>query len=153
ASLFWWSRPAPRGCKMFSKVDYVMVNVSDMSRSVAFYRDVLGLKLKFESPGWSEFETGGTTLALHHSQPRAGGGDRAPAGPVAGTCSIGFSVEDLAATHRELSARGARFVLAPMEQVDEGIRLAVCADPDGLAISFAEPLGRRAAEGRVVVAP
>jgi catechol 2,3-dioxygenase-like lactoylglutathione lyase family enzyme len=28
---------------MFNKVDYVMVNVSDMSRSVAFYRDTLGL--------------------------------------------------------------------------------------------------------------
>ena len=36
---------------MFSKVDYVMVDVSDMSRSVAFYRDTLGLALKFESPG------------------------------------------------------------------------------------------------------
>ena len=28
---------------MFSKVDYIKVNVSDMSRSVAFYRDILGL--------------------------------------------------------------------------------------------------------------
>jgi lactoylglutathione lyase len=127
---------------MFSKVDYVMVNVSDMSRSVAFYRDVLGLALKFESPGWSEFQTGATTLALHHAQASAGGEDRAPKGPVAGTCSIGFSVEDLATTHRELAARGARFVLPPTEQVDEGIRLAVCVDPDGLAISFAEPLRR-----------
>jgi catechol 2,3-dioxygenase-like lactoylglutathione lyase family enzyme len=50
---------------MFNKVDYIMVNVSDMSRSVAFYRDILGLSLKFESPGWSEFHTGATTLALH----------------------------------------------------------------------------------------
>jgi lactoylglutathione lyase len=50
---------------MFSQVDYVMVNVSEMPRSVAFYRDTLGLRLKFESPGWSEFETGATTLALH----------------------------------------------------------------------------------------
>jgi catechol 2,3-dioxygenase-like lactoylglutathione lyase family enzyme len=32
---------------MFSKVDYVMVNVSDMSRSVAFYRDTLGITLEF----------------------------------------------------------------------------------------------------------
>ena len=50
---------------MFSKVDYIKVNVSDMSRSVAFYRDILGLPLKFQSPGWSEFQTGATTLALH----------------------------------------------------------------------------------------
>jgi lactoylglutathione lyase len=127
---------------MFSKVDYIMVNVSDMSRSVAFYRDILGLSLKFESPGWSEFQTGATTLALHLTGARVSGEGREPAQPAAGTCSIGFSVEDLAATHRELAARGAAFVLAPTEQADEGIRLAVCVDPDGLAISFAEPLTR-----------
>jgi lactoylglutathione lyase len=127
---------------MFSKVDYIMVNVSDMSRSVAFYRDILGLSLKFESPGWSEFQTGATTLALHQIRARGGGEGRALAGPVAGTCSIGFSVENLEGTHRELAARGAQFVLAPTEQADEGIRLAVCTDPDGLAISFAEPLTR-----------
>ena len=127
---------------MFSKVDYIMVNVSDMGRSVAFYRDILGLPLKFESPGWSEFQTGATTLALHQKRARVGGEGGAPAEPLAGTCSIGFSVEDLEATHRKLAARGAQFVLAPTEQVDEGIRLAVCVDPDGLAIAFAEPLTR-----------
>jgi lactoylglutathione lyase len=127
---------------MFSKVDYIKVNVSDMSRSVAFYRDILGLSLKFESPGWSEFQTGATTLALHLKRARVGGEGQAPPEPLAGTCSIGFSVEDLAATHRELEARGAHFVLAPTEQANEGIRLAVCVDPDGLTIAFAEPLTR-----------
>jgi lactoylglutathione lyase len=127
---------------MFSKVDYIMVNVSDMSRSVAFYRDVLGLALKFESPGWSEFQTGATTLALHQARARSGQG-QADAGPMAGTCSVGFSVTDLGATYRELAARGAPFVMPPTEQVNEGIRLAVCTDPDGLGISFAEPLKDR----------
>ena len=63
---------------MFSKVDYVMVNVSDMGLSVAFYRDTLGLRLKFESPGWSEFETGATTLALHLGARRGGRRGRGP---------------------------------------------------------------------------
>ncbi|MGH8225379.1 MAG: VOC family protein [Gammaproteobacteria bacterium] len=125
---------------MFSKVNYVMVNVSDMGRSVAFYRDTLGLALKFESPGWSEFETGATTLALHLAATEAGSKDARHAGPVAGTCSIGFSVENLDATYAELQARGARFVMPPTDQVDEGIRFAVCIDADGLAISFAEPI-------------
>jgi len=48
---------------MFSKVDYLMVNVSEMGRSVVFYRDTLGLSLKFETSGWSEFQTGATTLS------------------------------------------------------------------------------------------
>jgi lactoylglutathione lyase len=127
---------------MFSKVDYVMVNVSDMRRSVLFYRDTLGLKLKFESPGWSEFETGATTLALHASTRPASSDAATQAGPAAGTSSLGFSVPDLRSAYAELSKRGAHFVLPPTDQPNEGIRLAVCIDPDGLSISFAEPLAR-----------
>ena len=129
---------------MFSKVDYVMVIVSDMRRSVAFYRDTLGLRLKFESPAWSEFETGATTLALHAATRAASGEAPTQAGPAAGTCSLGFSVPDLNSTYGELRERGARFVMPPTEQANEGIRLAVCIDPDGLAISFAEPMAREA---------
>ncbi len=44
------------------KLGYVIKFVADMNRAVKFYRDVLGLPLKFESPGWSEFVTGETTL-------------------------------------------------------------------------------------------
>jgi predicted enzyme related to lactoylglutathione lyase len=127
---------------VLSKVDYVMVMVSDMSRSVAFYRHILGLGLKFESPGWSEFITGATTLALHPAPAAAGGGAAVQAAPVAGTCSLGFSVPDLDSTYAELSARGARFVMPPTDRPDESIRLAVCLDPDGLAISFAETMPR-----------
>jgi lactoylglutathione lyase len=129
---------------MFSKIDYVMVNVSDMSRSVAFYRDVLGIPLKFESPGWSEFQSGATTLALHPGARATASAAAAQCGPVAGTCSIGFSVPDLNGTYAELGKRGAQFVMPPTDQPNEGIRLAVCIDPDGLAISFAEPLPREA---------
>lgn len=121
---------------MFAKVDYIMINVSDMNRSVAFYRDVLGIPVRFDSPGWSEFETGATTLALHAAPKPAGGAPQA--GPTAGTCSIGFSVADLDKAHAELQSRGARFVMPPTDRPEEGIRLAVCVDPDGLPISFAQ---------------
>ena len=50
---------------MFKQIDYTMVVVSEMQRSVEFYRDKLGLPLKFQSPDWTEFQTGATTLALH----------------------------------------------------------------------------------------
>jgi lactoylglutathione lyase len=39
------------------KLNYVIKFVDDMDRAVEFYRDVLGLPLKFQSPGWSEFVT------------------------------------------------------------------------------------------------
>jgi len=129
---------------MFSKVDYVMVNVSDMRTSVAFYRDTLGLALKFESPGWSEFQTGATILALHAAAARTASEGSGLSRPIAGTCSIGFSVQSLEATFAELESRGAYFVMPPTDQPNEGIRLAVCIDPDGLAISFAEPIVREA---------
>ena len=133
---------------MFSQIDYAMVVVSDMARSVAFYRDILGIGLKFESPDWSEFLTGTTTLALH-------GGGLAP-GPAAtgdkdkyaGTCSIGFNVEDVDKTYEELKAKGARFVMPPTQREGEGIKLAVCLDPDGLPIAFAQSIAQPAAHGQ-----
>ena len=108
------------------KLDYAIVFVSDMSRSVAFYRDVLGFPLKFESPGWSEFATEGCTLALH------------PAGKTpAGTCNTGFVVEDLDAFHKEMESKQVKCVQPPKVE-DFGTRLAVYADPDGLSFSVAE---------------
>src|SRR5215207_2373090 len=60
----------------FSKVDYIMVTVSNMGRSVAFYKDKLGLPMKFGTPEWTEFQTGTTTLALHGGgQPKEATGD------------------------------------------------------------------------------
>jgi hypothetical protein len=51
----------------------------------------LGLRLRFESPGWSEFETGVTTLALHVAMPAAAK-PQPQCAPIAGTCAIGFTV-------------------------------------------------------------
>lgn len=130
---------------MFSQIDYTMVVVSDMARSVEFYRDKLGISLKFETPEWTEFQTGTTTLALH-------GGGVARTGPPAGDpskqaghCSIGFNVEDVDKTYQELQAKGIRFVMPPTQREGEGIKLAVAIDPDGLPVSFAQLISQTAA--------
>src|SRR5215471_9012992 len=126
---------------MFKQADYVMVTVSDMDRSLRFYRDILGLTVKFESKEWSEFITGPTTIALHGGGKSVQGSS--PSGEtIAGTCSIGFNVTDLELTFRELQTRGAHFVMPPTRREGEGIKLAVCVDPDGLPISFAEEVKR-----------
>lgn len=129
---------------MFKQIDYTMVVVSDMDKSVEFYRDKLGIPLKFQSPDWTEFQTGATTLALH-------GGGVARTGPPtgdpskqAGACSIGFNVENVDETFAELQAKGIRFVMPPTQREGEGIRLAVAMDPDGLPISFAQLIGHGA---------
>lgn len=121
----------------FSKVDYIMITVSNMARSVEFYKDKLGIPMKFGTPEWTEFQTGNTTLALH------GGGKSQDAAKDAGThhagtCSIGFNVDNLDLAYEQLQAKGVRFVMPPTERPGEGIKLAVAVDPDGLAISFGQ---------------
>ncbi len=100
-----------------------------------FYRDTIGLPLRFQSPGWTEFETGQATLALHRSEasPRAGDDpDHLPAGP----CRPGLRVPDLDAFHARRVEHGVPCVQEPKEVF--GARLAQYLDPDGLAISVGE---------------
>jgi lactoylglutathione lyase len=44
---------------------YVIVSASDLQVSVAFYRDVIGLRLKFIEAGFAEFDTGKARFALY----------------------------------------------------------------------------------------
>ena len=121
----------------FNKVDYVMITVSNMARSVAFYKDKLGIPMKFGTPEWTEFQTGTTTLALHGGgQPKDPPKD--PNAHYAGSCSIGFNVDNLDLAYEQLQAKGVVFVMPPTAREGEEIKLAVAIDPDGLAISFGQ---------------
>ena len=102
------------------KLNYVIKFVADMDRAVKFYRDVLGLPLKFESPGWSEFSTGETTLALHPASQEN----------PAGTVELGFGVPDLQKLHEEMLAKGVQFSMPPTKQ-DFGDMLATFIDSEG----------------------
>ena len=102
------------------KLNYVIKFVGDMDRAVKFYRNVLGLPLKFESPGWSEFATGETTLALHPASQKN----------PAGTVELGFTVPDLQKYYEEMIARGVQFTMPPTKQ-DFGGLLAQFADSEG----------------------
>jgi lactoylglutathione lyase len=125
---------------MFKQIDYTMIVVANMDRSVEFYRDKLGIPLKFQSPEWTEFDTGATTLALHGGGVPAEGPPSGDPSKRAGACSIGFNVENVDKTYAELQGKGIRFVMPPTQREGEGIRLAVAIDPDGLPISFAQLL-------------
>lgn len=117
------------------RLSYAIVFVSDMKRAVTFYRDVLGLPLRFESPGWTEFATEGATLALHRSGGSASDGEPVP-DDRAGHCRPGLRVQDLDGFHRRMVAANVRCVQMPQETF--GARIAQYADPDGLVISVAE---------------
>src|SRR3979490_3405523 len=124
---------------MFTQIDYTMVVVSDMTRSVAFYRDILGIPLKFESPDWSEFQTGATTLALHGGGITQDASARGNGDKYAGTCSIGFNVEDVDKTYEELKAKGARFVMPPTQREGKGTKLPAAFDPAAWQTAFPHP--------------
>jgi lactoylglutathione lyase len=116
-------------------VNYAIIFVSNMERSVAFYRDLVGLPLRFESSHWSEFATEGATLALHASDDPADGKARA-ALESPGSCRPGLSVSDLDGFHRRMTARGVTCLQEPREV--SGSRVAQYEDPDGLSISVGE---------------
>ncbi len=103
-----------------TQLRYAIKFVADMGKVVKFYRDVLGLQLKFESPGWSEFVTGETTLALHPAS------EKNPAGKV----ELGFTVADVEAFYRDMSAKGVLFTMPPKKQ-DFGGVLAQFVDSEG----------------------
>jgi len=93
----------------FKKPDYIVIYVSDMARSTAFYRDVLGLPLRFTSPGWTEFATGDVTLALHLGG--APGDESTERRPPAGRAQLAFVVDDIHSAYEVLKARERRAFL------------------------------------------
>ena len=110
------------------QLSYVIKFVGDMNRAVKFYRDVLGFQLKFESPGWSEFATGETPLALHPAS------EKNPAGAV----ELGFTVPDVQKFFKDADGKGVRFTLPPTKQ-DFGGVLTQFADSEGGHCSVSEP--------------
>lgn len=109
---------------MSTKLSHIIEFVADMDRAVAFYRDVIGLPLKFQSLEWSEFATGETTLALHP----------ASAKNPAGHLEIGFTVPDLQQFHAEMLGKGVEFPMPPAKQ-DFGSILAQFVDSEGRCVS------------------
>ena len=119
------------------RLSYAIVFVSDMAGAVSFYRDVVGLPLRFESPSWTEFNTEGATLALHTSD--ESGSDPEVHQRLAGRCRPGLTVPDLDEFHRRMLERHVRCLQEPKDVF--GARIAQYADPDGLAISVSQRRG------------
>ena len=115
------------------KLDYIIIFVSDMQRSTQFYRDLLGLPLKFSSPGWTEFAAGSTSIALHPARDAVQSSIQGQS--PAGQAQLGFQVDDIDTVYTSLQAQGAAFSLPPKQQ-PEGGTVAVLLDPDGLGITL-----------------
>jgi methylmalonyl-CoA/ethylmalonyl-CoA epimerase len=87
-----------------TRLGQVAINVNDLGRATAFYRDALGLPLLFTAGGMAFFDCGGVRLLL----------SRAEKPEFDHPSSIlYFTVPDITAAHRQLSDKGVRFETAP----------------------------------------
>lgn len=111
---------------------YIILFVSDLERSIRFYRDALGLPVHSEDRDQAEFQAGRLMLTVHqahsdaphHTLPAQVGGVR-----------LGLHVEDFDAVCTRLQEAGVRCVSPPEERL--GVRMALFEDPDGYHLTIA----------------
>ena len=111
-----------------TQVSVVMLGVRDLTRSLAFYRDQLGLKVQSEIPGFAFLNAGAVTLCL--SEPAA-----KHRGQIAGAGEVVFSVEDVSAAYQALLGKGVQFTHEP-RSITPTARVANFDDPDGNHLSI-----------------
>jgi predicted enzyme related to lactoylglutathione lyase len=108
----------------------------DLNRLLPFYRDVLGLPARFETPQFVVFGADGApALGLGtHSEVRGPNAD--PARHM-----VGLATDDINADWKRLKAAGVKFIEDP---TDYGIlRIATLADPDGNLVQLFQPVNAR----------
>ena len=96
--------PIPIGPTL-SQIGQIFVNVKDLDRAVAFYRDMLGMTFLFQAPpGMAFFDCGGIRLML-------GIADRAEINHPASI--IYYKVDDIEKVYEVFNARGVEFIVKP----------------------------------------
>lgn len=118
--------------------------VSDFERSLAFYRETLGLEIEalYDEPPYATLVSAGARLSLaeqgHPAEDRPGVTMAAPDDPSQANVVIVLEVEDAWAAYRELGSRGGRFLAEPYEPPWGGCRF-FCVDPDGYLVEIEQP--------------
>jgi predicted enzyme related to lactoylglutathione lyase len=112
-------------------VGQIHITVTDLDRSVAFYRDVLGLEHLFTVPGqpMSFFDAGGVRLYLGRTEEA-----RFVSRPT-----IYYRVDDLETSWIEITARGAKEIAGPQLVHRDGVIelwMAFVADPDDIPVGL-----------------
>ena len=114
-----------------SRVGTILLGVKEVGRSMAFYRDTLGLPLTAHFETFAFFNAGGVTLALSEGLARA-------IPQVAGATEVVFAVEGVREAYEALRAKGVAFRIEP-RQVAGPNWAANFEDPDGHHLSVFGP--------------
>ena len=105
-----------------------MLGVSDMNRSMAFYRDLLGLGVKGQMEGFAFLDAGAVMLCLSKGLTQA-------SSSIVGATEVVFAVESVGKAYEALRGKGVTFVNEP--RVVTGTSWAVnFNDPDGHKLSL-----------------
>jgi catechol 2,3-dioxygenase-like lactoylglutathione lyase family enzyme len=105
----------------------VTLMVSDLSASVEWYTEVLGLDLQFRAGDeWAEISGPDITIGLHQA------GEHGPQPGSSGAVSLGFQVKDFEEAVAALRERGVQMKGDPV--IDGPIRLGFFEDPDGVSL-------------------
>ncbi len=118
--------------------------VSDVDRSLAFYRDLVGFEVEatYDDPPYATLVLAGTRLSLaaqgHPAEDRPGVTMIAPEDPSKANVVLVVEVEDARARYVELEREGARFLAEPYEPPWGGCRF-FCIDPDGYLVEIEQP--------------
>lgn len=107
---------------------YTTVYARDFAKLVDFYANTVGLPLKRREDdfGYASFDTGFCQLSIARLDPDDPNID-ALSGRHTG---LGLAVDDLAAAHADLAAKGVEFPMPPTQQPWGGT-IALMADPEG----------------------
>jgi lactoylglutathione lyase len=118
--------------------------VSDFERSLAFYRDMLGLEVEalYDDPPYATLVSAGARISLaeqgHPAEDRPGIELLPPADPSRAPVVLVLEVDDAASVHRLLAAEQARFLAEPYRPPWGGERF-FCVDPDGYLVEIEQP--------------
>ncbi|HEX5705048.1 MAG TPA: VOC family protein [Pyrinomonadaceae bacterium] len=98
------TEPIPIGPTL-SQIAQIFVNVKDLDRAIAFYRDMLGMRFLFTAPpGMAFFDCGGIRIML-------GIADRPEIDHPASI--IYYKVDDIEKVYEVFNARGIEFIVKP----------------------------------------
>lgn len=124
-------------------LDYVVLIVADLDRSLSFYTGILGLELQHRAEKYAQLRAGTTRLSLYERDAMQNtlGMALEPPSSLAPSFELGFKVPDCDAAYSEIVSAGAPAVVRPTTR-PWGQRTAYVRDPDGNLIELAQDIGR-----------
>jgi methylmalonyl-CoA/ethylmalonyl-CoA epimerase len=111
------------------QIGQIRIQVTDVDRAVAFYRDALGMTFLYAFPGMGFFDVDGVRLMLVEPEGRAFGGESA----------IYYRVDDIGEAVKTLESRGVTFDDQPHvvhRDPAYDLWMAFFRDPDGNVLAL-----------------